>query len=71
MDFQEVKKLYRVLDLYSFDHEPTKQTRDTSLNANWCSFYGKQYGGSQAKGRIGAVEAGLHHSHSNAESLTY
>ena len=26
------------------------------------------YGGSQARGRIGAVAAGLHHSHSNAES---
>ena len=25
-------------------------------------------GGSQARGRIGAVAAGLHHSHSNAES---
>ena len=26
------------------------------------------YGGSQARGRIGAVAAGLHHSHSHAES---
>ena len=26
------------------------------------------YGGSQARGRIGALAAGLHHSHSNAES---
>ena len=26
------------------------------------------YGGSQAKGQIGAVAAGLHHSHSNAAS---
>ena len=26
------------------------------------------YGGSQARGPIGAVAAGLHHSHSNAES---
>ena len=26
------------------------------------------YGGSQARGRIGAVAAGLHHSHSNARS---
>ena len=26
------------------------------------------YGGSQARGRIGAVAAGLHHSHSNAGS---
>ena len=26
------------------------------------------YGGSQAKGRIRAVAAGLHHSHSNARS---
>ena len=24
------------------------------------------YGGSQARGRIGAADAGLHHSHSNA-----
>ena len=29
------------------------------------------YGGSQAKGRIGAVAAGLHHSHSNAGSWTH
>ena len=29
------------------------------------------YGGSQARGLIGAVAAGLHHSHSNAGSLTY
>ena len=28
----------------------------------------KAYGGSQAKDRIGAVAAGLHHSHSNARS---
>ena len=26
------------------------------------------YGGSQARGQIGAVAAGLHHSHSNAGS---
>ena len=26
------------------------------------------YGGSQARGRIGAVAAGLHHSHGNARS---
>ena len=26
------------------------------------------HGGSQARGRIGAVATGLHHSHSNAES---
>ena len=26
------------------------------------------YGGSQARGQIGATAAGLHHSHSNAES---
>ena len=26
------------------------------------------YGGSQARGRIGTVAAGLHHSHSNARS---
>ena len=26
------------------------------------------YGGSQARGRIGAVAAGLHHSHSNTKS---
>ena len=29
------------------------------------------YGGSQARGLIGAVAAGLHHSHSNARSLTH
>ena len=29
------------------------------------------YGGSQARGRIRAVAAGLHYSHSNARSLTY
>ena len=29
------------------------------------------YGSSQAKGRIGAAAAGLHHSHSNAVSLTH
>ena len=29
------------------------------------------YGGSQARGAIGAVTAGLHHSHSNARSLTH
>ena len=29
------------------------------------------YGGSQARGRIGAVAAGLHHSHSNTRSLTH
>ena len=29
------------------------------------------YGGSQARGLIGAVAAGLHHSHSNAGSLTH
>ena len=29
------------------------------------------YGGSQARGRIGAVTTGLHHSHSNARSLTH
>ena len=29
------------------------------------------YGGSQAGGRIGAVAAGLHHSHSNVRSLTH
>ena len=29
------------------------------------------YGGSQAKGLIGAAAAGLHHSHSNAGSLTH
>ena len=28
----------------------------------------KAYGGSQARGRIGAVTTGLHHSHSNAGS---
>ena len=28
------------------------------------------YGGSQAGGRIGAVDAGLHHSHSNTRSET-
>ena len=27
-----------------------------------------EYGGSQARGRIGAVAAGLYHSHSNAGS---
>ena len=26
------------------------------------------YGGSQARGRVGAIAAGLHHSHSNAGS---
>ena len=26
------------------------------------------YGGSQARGQIGAADAGLHHSHSNVES---
>ena len=29
------------------------------------------YGGSQARGLFGAVAAGLHHSHSNARSLTH
>ena len=29
------------------------------------------YVGSQARGQIGAVAAGLHHSHSNAGSLTH
>ena len=29
------------------------------------------YGGSQARGQIGAIAAGLHHSHSNARSLTH
>ena len=29
------------------------------------------YGGSQARGQIGAVATGLHHSHSNAGSLTH
>ena len=29
------------------------------------------YGGSQARGQIGAVAASLHHSHSNAGSLTH
>ena len=29
------------------------------------------YGGSQARGQIGAVAAGLYHSHSNAGSLTH
>ena len=29
------------------------------------------YGGSQARGQIKAVAAGLHHSHSNARSLTH
>ena len=29
------------------------------------------YGGSQARGRIGAIATGLHHSHSNARSLTH
>ena len=29
------------------------------------------YGGSQARGRFGAVASGLHHSHSNAGSLTH
>ena len=32
----------------------------------WATF--SAYGGSQARGRIGAVAAGLHHSHSNAGS---
>ena len=29
------------------------------------------YGGSQSRGQIGAVAAGLHHSHSNTGSLTH
>ena len=29
------------------------------------------YGGSQARGPVGAVDASLHHSHSNAGSLTH
>ena len=29
------------------------------------------YGSSQARGRIGAIAAGLHHSHSNTGSLTH
>ena len=29
------------------------------------------YGNSQATGQIGATVAGLHHSHSNAKSLSY
>ena len=29
------------------------------------------YGGSQARGQIGAMAAGLHHTHSNAGSLTH
>ena len=29
------------------------------------------YGGSQARGPVGAAAAGLHHSHSNAGSLTH
>ena len=29
------------------------------------------YGGSQVKGQIGAVAVGLHHSNSDAESLTH
>ena len=37
-------------------------------NANWSNYYGKQYGGSQAKGLIGAVATSLCQSHSNAGS---
>ena len=40
----------------------------------FCLFWGTAslaYGGSQARGGIGAVASGLHHSHSNAGSLTH
>ena len=37
----------------------------------FCLFVLFAYGGSQARGRIGAVAASLHNSHSNAGSLTH
>ena len=37
-------------------------------NLNWCNYYGEQYGGSQARGPIGATATGLRQSHSNAGS---
>ena len=66
-----LSKILRVLKgtLFLKDHLATGEKKSFFL----CLFRAtsEAYGGSQARGLTGAVAAGLHHSHSNARSLTH
>ena len=48
---------------YTFSHNDLQLFKDLGN-----LFFFLAYGGSQARGLIGAVVAGLHHSHGNASS---
>ena len=64
------------LYLYKLHNKIMKKTGDSQKNDNietayhffWSFFFRATYGGSQARGPVGAVAAGLQHSHSHAVS---
>ena len=75
------KSFYLLIPFTSFMHSPPATTSLFSLSMNllpllflvFCLFWAtlEAYGGSQARGRIRAMAAGLCQSHSNARSATY